>query len=77
MNIVVDKWLHSLSITPFFRALYKYGDEAPCYIAPKMLEEALETDLRSFQKSFFMTMKPLQSNFVTIKLKIKDMQNIK
>jgi len=29
------------------RALYKYGDEAPCYIAPKMLEEALETDLRS------------------------------
>jgi len=29
------------------RALYKYGDEAPCYIAPKMLEEALQTDLRS------------------------------
>eukprot|EP00088_Acartia_fossae_P053211 TRINITY_DN6042_c0_g1_i1.p1 TRINITY_DN6042_c0_g1~~TRINITY_DN6042_c0_g1_i1.p1 ORF type:complete len:354 (+),score=66.71 TRINITY_DN6042_c0_g1_i1:18-1079(+) len=28
------------------RALYKYGEEAPCYIAPKMLEEALETDLR-------------------------------
>ena len=29
------------------KALYKYGDEAPCYIAPKMLEEALDTDLRS------------------------------
>lgn len=28
------------------RAMYKYGDEAPCYIAPKMLEEACHVDLR-------------------------------
>ena len=28
------------------KAMYKYGDDAPCYIAPKMLEEALQTDLR-------------------------------
>ena len=27
-------------------ALSKYGDEAPCYIPPKMLEEACHTDLR-------------------------------
>jgi len=28
------------------RAMYQYGDEAPCYIAPKMLEEACHVDLR-------------------------------
>ena len=28
------------------KAMYKYGDEAPCYIAPKMLEEACNTDMR-------------------------------
>jgi len=27
-------------------ALYKYGDDAPCYINPKMLEEDLGVDLR-------------------------------
>jgi len=28
------------------RTLYAYGDEAPCYSSPKMLEEALSVDLR-------------------------------
>ena len=28
------------------RAQYTYGDDAPCYSAPKMLEEALKTSLR-------------------------------
>jgi len=27
-------------------AMYKYGDEAPCYINPMLLEEACHTDLR-------------------------------
>jgi hypothetical protein len=26
--------------------MFQYGDDAPCYIAPKMLEEALKEDLR-------------------------------
>ena len=28
------------------RAMYTYGEDAPCYSAPRMLEEALKTDLR-------------------------------
>ena len=28
------------------KAMYAYGEDAPCYIAPKLLEEALRTDLR-------------------------------
>ena len=28
------------------RAQYSYGDDAPCYSAPRMLEEALKTSLR-------------------------------
>jgi len=28
------------------RAMYSYGEDAPCYSAPRMLEEALKTDLR-------------------------------
>ena len=26
--------------------MYTYGEDAPCYSAPRMLEEALKTDLR-------------------------------
>jgi hypothetical protein len=26
--------------------MYQYGDDAPCYSAPKMLEDALKEDLR-------------------------------
>ena len=28
------------------RAMYTYGEDAPCYSAPRMLEDALKTDLR-------------------------------
>ena len=29
------------------KTMYTYGDEAPCYSTPRMLEEALGVDLRS------------------------------
>ena len=28
------------------KTMYAYGDEAPCYSSPRMLEEALGVDLR-------------------------------
>ena len=30
------------------KTMYSYGDEAPCYSSPRMLEEALGVDLRYY-----------------------------
>ena len=30
------------------KTMYAYGDEAPCYSSPRMLEEALGVDLRCY-----------------------------
>jgi len=38
--------LHQTSMGIYRRAQYQYGDGAPCYIPPKMMEEALQTSLR-------------------------------
>ena len=43
------------------KTMYAYGDEAPCYSSPRMLEEALGVDLRW----------ELFSNYVTLKFKRK------
>jgi hypothetical protein len=33
-------------IQTFHRAMFMYGEDAPCYSAPRMLEEALGESLR-------------------------------
>ena len=38
--------INQMTMSIYRKAQYQYGDDAPCYIPPKMLEEALGESLR-------------------------------